>query len=171
MKFIRLIPIGIFLLLFTSCENEKSSLANNFNNDFETMGYWAESPRITREKSHSGNFSTFSDTTNIYTQTLSVRVKDIKNNNIKSILGSVWVLSNSPAAKGKLVVSIEKNGSNLIWEGVEVQNTMRVANQWTEVLLKVDVKTQLSDDCILKMYGLNDGKQKIYWDDFSLNFE
>lgn len=171
MKFTRLIPVIIFLLLNTSCENENSSLPNNFNNDFETMGYWAESPRITREKSHSGNFSTFTDTTNIYTQTLSVRIKDLKINNIKTILGSVWVLSNSPVAKGKLVVSIEKNGSNLIWQGVEVQKTMKVANKWTEVLLKADVKMQLTDDCILKMYGVNDGKQKIYWDDFSLNFE
>ena len=171
MKLSSLIYIGILLIPFTSCENKDSSIANNFNNDFETMGYWAESPRITREISHSGNFSTFSDTTTIYTQTLSIRIKDLKRKNIKSILGSVWVLSNSTTAKGKLVISVEKNGSNLVWQGVEVQKTMREANKWTEVLVKADVKTQLTDDCILKMYGVNDGKQKIYWDDFSLNFE
>lgn len=171
MKFSSLIYIGILLIPFTSCENKDNSPSNSFNNDFETMGYWAESPKITRETSHSGNFSTFSDTMNIYTQTLSIKIKDLKRKNIKALLGSVWVLSNSTAAKGKLVISVEKNGSNLIWQGIEVQRTMREANKWTEVLVKADVKTQLTDDCILKMYGVNDGKQKIYWDDFSLNFE
>lgn len=163
---------SIIVLALSACSTkEDSSSKTNFNNDFETVGYWTESPKVVRDASHSGNFATFTDSSSIYSQTLNVRVKDLKVKDIKAITASVWVLSNAQDAKGKFVLSIEKDGKNIVWQGVETQKSMHEVNKWAEVKLRVDLKAKLYDDMILKLYGINDGVRRIYWDDFSINFE
>jgi hypothetical protein len=74
-------------------------------------------------------------------------------------------------AKGKLVLSIDKNDKSVVWQGSDIQTTVKVPNKWELVQLKVDLKEPLTDDMVIKLYGLNEGKSKVYWDDFSLNFE
>ena len=73
--------------------------------------------------------------------------------------------------KGKLVLSIDKNDKSVIWQGSDIQTTVKVPNKWELVQLKIDLKEPLTDDMVIKLYGLNEGKTKVYWDDFSLTFE
>jgi hypothetical protein len=171
MKTIRLL-ILLLISSFISCESGNETGANSdYDNDMETIGHWAENPKVTREASHSGKYATFTDTTNIYSQTLSLTVKDIKQTEIKSIYASCWVLNSSQESKGKLVLSVEKEGKNIVWQGIETNKSTYVANKWSEVKMQVDLKEKLTGDMVIKLYGVNDGKFKIYWDDFNIDFK
>jgi len=68
-------------------------------------------------------------------------------------------------------LSIDKNDKSVVWQGSDIQNTVKVPNKWDLVQLKIDLKEPLTDDMVIKLYGLNEGKSKVYWDDFSLTFE
>jgi hypothetical protein len=162
--------VGISTLLF-GCGSKEEQQASVYNNDFEVMGNWSTNCQLTNEVSHSGVYSTFTDSTFIYSQTMVASCKQLKNKSPKSITASVWVMSKLQNPKGKLVLSIDKNEKSIIWQGSDIQTNVKVPNKWELVQLKVDLKEPLTDDMIIKLYGLNEGKSKVYWDDFSLNFE
>jgi len=96
--------------------------------------------------------------------------KYLKNKSPKSVEVIAWVMSQNADAKGKLVFSLEKDGKNLIWEGSEIQKVIKVSNKWMEVKLNVSLKPGIEDASIIKVYGVNDGKRKVYWDDFTVTF-
>lgn len=166
-----LLSIPVVLLLHSCNSKQSENSSSLFNNDFETLGYWSESPRVIREAAHSGSFCSYTDTASLYSQTMVIRGKDIKNKEIKSLKASAWVMSNQTDAKAKLVLSIEKDGKNIFWEGIETQRNMRAPNKWVDVSLKIDLKEKLGDDMVIKLYGLNDGQRRVYWDDFTFTTE
>ncbi|MBL0095251.1 MAG: hypothetical protein IPP46_01260 [Bacteroidetes bacterium] len=166
------IGIAFAFLLVNGCGQSNGDLKTNiYDNDFETIGYWTEDRGVVREAAHSGYFCTYTDTTHPYSQTLILSGKDIKNKEFKSIKAKVWVMSNHRDAKAKFVLSLEKDGKNVFWEGIETQRNMREVNKWVDVSLKIDLKEKISDDITIKLYGLNDGGRRVYWDDFHLTLE
>ncbi len=165
--------LGFMLLccvLMACGSNDKSELIS-FDNDFESMGYWSDGRGLVRDTASSGRYCTYSDDSHPYTQTLAVTMKDLKRNNIKAILVSCKVMSVHNDPKAKLVVSLEKEGKSLLWQGVEIQQSMKETGAWADLRLRVDVSEALSDDVLLKVYGVNDGQRRVYWDDFTINFE
>jgi hypothetical protein len=158
-------------ILSLGCGSKEEQQASVYNNDFEVMGNWSTKDQLTTEASHSGAYSTFTDSTLVFSQTMIASSKQLKNKTPKSITATVWVMSKLQNPKGKLVLSIDKNDKSVIWLGSDIQNTVKVPNKWELVQLKVDLKEPLTDDMVIKLYGLNEGKSKVYWDDFSLNFE
>jgi hypothetical protein len=165
--------LGLILLLFlvTACGSDQKSEWISLDNDFENMAYWSDGQGLVRDTAGSGRFSTYTDVSHPYTQTLAVTMKDLKRNNIKAILVSCKVMSVHNDPKAKLVVSLEKEGKNLLWQGVEIQQSMKETGAWADLRLRVDVSEALSDDVLLKVYGVNDGQRRVYWDDFTINFE
>lgn len=162
----------LFVPAFIACNSgDPSNAGAQYNNDFETIGYWTEHPGITREASYSGLFSAFTDSTRTYSATLNLKGKDLKNKEIKAISASALVLSRFQDARGKLVLSIEREGKSIVWQGVETNKSMYEADKWAEVKLRVELKEKITDDMIIKLYGLNDGIRKIYWDDFTVQFQ
>lgn len=158
-------------LIFFGCGSKKEQDASVYNNDFEVMGNWSTKDQLTTEASHSGVYSTFTDSSIVFSQTMIASCKQLKNKSPKSITATVWAMSKLQNAKGKLVLSIDKNDKSVIWQGSDIQSTVKVPNKWELVQLKIDVKEPLSDDMVIKLYGLNEGKSKVYWDDFTLIFE
>jgi len=165
------IYIAGLTILSLGCGSKEEKQASVYNNDFEVMGNWSTKDQLTTEASHSGAFSTFTDSTLVFSQTMIASSKQLKNKSPKSITASVWAMSKLQNPKGKLVLSIDKNDKSVIWQGSDIQTTVKVPNKWELVQLKVDLKEPLTDDMVIKLYGLNEGKSKVYWDDFSLTFE
>jgi len=158
-------------LFFSACSsNNNQDNGNKFSNDFEAIGTWTENQQVLRESAKSGIYSTFTDTVYAYTQTMKMEWKYLKNKSPKSVEVIAWVMSQNADAKGKLVFSLEKDGKNLIWEGSEIQKVIKVSNKWMEVKLNVSLKPGIEDASIIKVYGVNDGKRKVYWDDFTVTF-
>lgn len=161
---------GLSVLIF-GCGSKDEKQASVYNNDFEVMGNWSTKDQLTTEASHSGSFSTFTDSTLVFSQTMVASCKQLKNKSPKSITATVWAMTKLQNPKGKLVLSIDKNDKSVIWQGSDIQTTVKVPNKWELVQLKIDLKGPLTDDMVIKLYGLNEGKSKVYWDDFSLIFE
>ncbi|MFM7015430.1 MAG: hypothetical protein ACKOX3_03785 [Bacteroidota bacterium] len=162
--------VGISSLFF-GCGSKEKEQSSVYNNDFEVMGNWSSKDQLTSEASHSGTFATYTDSTLIFSQTMVASCKGLKNKSPKSLTATVWAMSKLQNAKGKLVLSIDKNDKSVVWQGSDIQNTVKVPNKWDLVQLKIDLKEPLTEDMVIKLYGLNEGKSKVYWDDFSLTFE
>ncbi len=167
----KVLYIASLTILCLGCGSKEEKQISVYNNDFEVMGNWSTRDQLTTEASHSGTFSTFTDSASVFSQTMVASCKQLKNKLLKSITANVWVMSKLQNAKGKLVLSIDKNDKSVVWQGSDVQNTVKVPNKWELVQLKIDLKEPLTEDMVLKLYGLNEGKSKVYWDDFSLTFE
>lgn len=162
------------LLLFTicstffiSCKKEKAD--NEYLNDFEAIGHWTDGQNVSRETSSSGLFCTVTDSGIPYTSTMKLNWSDLKVAHPKSAELIAWVLVRDMSAKAKLAFSIEtKEGQNILWEGVEVQRSIKEVNKWFEVKLNIDLNKEIPDDALIKVYGVNDGVKRIYWDNFLL---
>ena len=165
------LSILVVSVITFGCGTKNKEEASPFNNDFEVMGNWSTKDQLTGEASHSGVYSTYTDSTLVFSQTMVTSCKQLKNKNPKSITATVWAMSKMQNPKGKLVLSIDKNDKSVIWQGSDIQTTVKVPNKWELVQLKIDLKEPLTDDMVIKLYGLNEGKTKVYWDDFSLTFE
>jgi hypothetical protein len=167
----KVLYIASLTILFLGCGSKEEKQISVYNNDFEVMGNWSTRDQLTIEASHSGTFATFTDSTSVFSQTMVASCKQLKNKILKSITANVWVMSKLQNAKGKLVLSIDKNDKSVVWQGSDIQNSVKVPNKWELVQIKIDLKEPLTDDMVIKLYGLNEGKSKVYWDDFSLTFE
>ncbi|MBK9318839.1 MAG: hypothetical protein IPM91_08490 [Bacteroidetes bacterium] len=100
---------------------------------------------------------------------MKLKWSDLKIAHPKSAELIAWVLVRDMSAKAKLAFSIEtKEGQNILWEGVEVQRSIKEVNKWFEVKLKIDLNKEIPDDALIKVYGVNDGVKRIYWDNFLL---
>jgi len=166
-------PILLFLIfcstIFISCKKEKPD--NEYLNDFEAIGHWTEGQNISRETSSSGLYCTVTDSAIPYSATMKLKWSDVKVANPKSAELIAWVLVKDMKAKGKLAFSIEsKGGENILWEAVEVQRSIKEVNKWFEVKFKIDLNKNIPKDALLKVYGVNDGEKRIYWDNFLLRF-
>ena len=96
--------------------------------------------------------------------------RDLNITNPKSADLIAWVLVKDLKAKGKLAFSIESKGQSIIWEGAEIQKSTKEINKWTEVKFSIDLNKKIPEDALIKIYGVNDGKERIFWDDFLLRF-
>lgn len=162
--------IYILLALFiTSCDMNSNN-DSSYLNDFEAIGFWTDGQNISRETASSGLFCTITDSMIPYTQTMKLDWKDIKVPQPKSATLIAWALTRDLSAKGKLVFSIETNNKNIIWEGTEVQTVVKEINKWYEVKLSIDLNKSIPKDAVVKVYGVNDGTKRIYWDNFQLQF-
>ncbi|MBK9639275.1 MAG: hypothetical protein IPO63_16305 [Bacteroidetes bacterium] len=160
--------ITLASIIFSSCKNDKSNA--EYLNDFEAIGHWTNNQNITRETASSGLFCTVTDTSIPYTQTMKLNWSDLKVENPKSAIIIAWVLVRDLKAKGKLVFSMDSNEKNIMWIGEEVQQRVKEINKWTEVKFKIDLSKKIPADASIKIYGVNDGEYRIYWDDFLLTF-
>lgn len=161
---------ALFVILYCSCNKGDSNSKGIYLNDFEAIGHWTDGQNISRETASSGLYCTITDSTIPYSQTMKLNWNDLKITNPKSADLIAWVLVKDLKAKGKLAFSIESKGQSIIWEGAEIQKSTKEINKWTEVKFSIDLNKKIPEDALIKIYGVNDGKERIFWDDFLLRF-
>ena len=70
--------IGLTIISF-GCGSKEEKQASIYNNDFEVMGNWSNKDQLTTDASHSGIYSTFTDSTFVFSQTMIASCKQLKN--------------------------------------------------------------------------------------------
>ena len=100
----RILFIVVVSTLLFGCRSKEEQQISFYNNDFEVMGNWSTKEQLTTEASHSGTFSTFTDSTFIFSQTMVASGKQLKNKTVKGITASVWVMSTrSPVVRWQAI--------------------------------------------------------------------
>lgn len=167
MKQSRIIILFILSLLSVACNNENKG-EGTYYNDFETMGYWSESPKIAKNVGHSGNFCVFTDSATEYTEGFRLPVTDIKKSKPKYIEASGWVMSNDVNAKAQLVVTLDSVGKAVAWNGAQTQKVILGVGKWYELSVTIQLPENISPNEKILMYGWYGGGGKVYFDDLLL---
>ncbi len=172
MRILKAILSGITLAtLLTACGNDKQLPENTISTDFESLGQWSKSAVIAKGIAHSGLYSTFTDSSHEYSQTFEVALADLPVKTPKKITVKAWVMGKSMNTDSKLVVSVEKDGKSIAWQGDGVKPVIKAPMTWTEFQTSVNVGTTIPDGAILKIYGWNQGKEPVYFDDVAISLE
>ncbi len=165
-----------FLLVFVSCLsliacNDGKSGNGIYYNDFETMGYWSDSPKIVRNIGHSGTFSVFTDANNEYTEGFKVRMGDIKISNQHLVTATAWVMANDVNAKSQLVINIDSSGKSIAWVASQTQPVILTPGKWFELKCTLSLPNNLNPDDKLFVFGWYNGSGKVYYDDLLIKVE
>lgn len=160
----------LVILLATACDYGLEQAPGTYNNDFEIMGYWGNPSKLTQEMSRSGKYSTFTDREHEFSETFSLKLKEVSKP-VKSVKLNVWIRSQTRDAKAVLVLALDSQGKTIFWKGAEVQKWLLKRDTWTEITIEENLPDNLPEDAVLKIYGWNNGDHRVYWDDFVIRVE
>jgi hypothetical protein len=160
-----------FAFLFAACGSDENN-DNRYTNDFESIGHWGAFPKVTRELSHSGLFSAYTDKDNEFSMTFQLNSKDLKQKKPKHIHASCWAAGKVATAEGLLVISVDKDGKNLLWQSYGLKSIIQAPMTWYKLECGLSIPDNLPDGATFKVYGWSNGTQSlIFWDDFNIEFE
>ena len=162
--------IPLFLLLFSLV-----GYGQVFCNDFEkydTSGFWKEEDLKDSVFAYSGKYSVFSDSLHPY----GIGVKtlfpdDVRSKNcILKIEGQT--LSENAGNKAIYVVTLQKNGKNILWKGIPLADVLKEKEKWYRFSDSLIIPANITASATLKTYLWNaDGKSKTFVDDLMFSFK
>ncbi len=154
-----------------SCKQQTSESANsdfNYTSSFEELGRWSNSDAISREMSHTGQFSTFTDSGKIYSQTFFIERGDLKNNHAQTLHAEAWVLSNQPGAASSLVISVEHDDKIVDRSEADAAKILTTGMHWEKITCDLKLAEPVEQGYKIKVYGWYRGGARVYWDDFCI---
>lgn len=116
---------------------------------------------------YSGKFSNYSRQ-NSFSTTYTLNLDTLLNKKIQ-ISANCWIKSN-PDSKVNLVISLENESMNNIWNGVDINNQIIDYNEWNNISNYLEYSNDIPGT-ILKAYLWNTGNQTVIFDSFEVRIE
>lgn len=134
----------------------------DFENDPDN--FW-KNINISKEKSHSGNFSAYIDSTMEYGLTFKSSELSALIDKPYNLQFSSYFLSQS-YIDAEIVVSINSEGKNIYYKSYNLKDLVKEKNVWTYTQLIFPLPVIKSKDFELAIYIWNTGKSEFWYDDF-----
>jgi hypothetical protein len=74
----------------------------------------------------------------------------------------------NPNYHGLFVVSLEHNDKVYFWQGIDIDNIVKVGHAWRKVSFKLEIPAATDSTDLLKIYALNPHPVDLYMDDFTV---
>lgn len=167
------------VLLLTGCsqKSDDATVAKNLAfNDFENLDGWlADSPALktlTHTKAHSGKYSTMVSSDYEFSLGYNNALSRLSPDWPAKLTISAWVMVPNDQAGAKLVTEIKssnKQESNLLWEGLELNKAVKLYNQWQYIEQTITMPTAAKPTSRLLVYLWRaDSKASVYLDDLKI---
>ncbi len=157
--------------LLNSCGDKKSGDGIYFN-DYEVLGNWTENhPKLKYGLGKSGLYCGFTDSTVEYTETLRLRIGDVKVEHPKFITATAWVMSNDINSKSQLVISVDSIGKNIAWSANQSEKVIKSPGKWYQIKCTLPLPKQINPDSKVNLFGWANSKERVYYDDMMLVVE
>jgi len=141
-----------------------------FSNDFEGDKVWGSPKNITSEKAFSGNKSGFALKGSIYGPSLIVNPKLSPQENLLGVIIKGKIFSeNLNSHKTKIVIQA-KSLENKIWKSFKVKNLIKHEKKWCDFTVTYQLPSWIKESKKVRIYLLNESKEKCYLDDFKVIF-
>ena len=157
----------LFVLMNNSCRNNSKL---SFSQDFEQMAGWEQTPTLVKEKGHSGLYFTRTGLEYEFSKSFALRLGDISTEKVRRIDMGAWIRISEPAAKAKLVLSIESGDSAVFWQAIDTESASPKPGEWTRLYFTFDLPDDFQPDYVVKMYLWNVSKKTVDADDFDIHF-
>ena len=105
------------------------------------------------------------DDVHAYGPALTIKLQDANLQPGQYVRASCRVFSDYGAWGNKLVMSIERDGKSLLWEGVRLQNNLSVNRAWNQVYFDAPLPADALPTDQLKVYVLSENGASCYVDD------
>ncbi len=160
----------VIIALIEGCS--KNKVESFYDNNFEAQGNWSESPLIIKGHAKSGLYSTITDSSIEYSQTARIKIADLFNKPSGTVKVSAWVMTKDSDSKAKLVISLDKEGKSLVWNGIDIKPAVKNAENWYEVTCELKLPAKTDTSATILIYGWNNsGNGLVFWDDFKVKVE
>jgi len=171
--------IVFFLIAIVSLSNCKKSRVNSakqlkYFNNFEQISGWNNynlDYMLSNQLSSDGKFSCQTDSINMYSLGLGLKLKDITKIGLKNVTISSKVYPEK-GASATFVIQIFKGNTKdttLFWYGLESKTVLKEEQKWSEMKQTIELPTLPASSRIF-IYFWNTGKQPFYIDEFSVVF-
>jgi len=160
---------GLFIvLLFTGCGNFENKKKLLFSNNLESIYGWNPDTKIIRIDSHSGHFSAYADSTEIYNLGFRLPLKDISLEKIYHARAKVWANCSALNNSSFLVVCLISKNESKAYSSTKVENFTTKTGVWFGVECLLDLPNDASPDDELVVYVMNQGKDRVLFDDMEI---
>ena len=148
-----------------SSERVESISLNNFERS-ELLNWGKLSDNDVTSSEHLSGSRSYVLKPNSYSTTYSFALDSIPFSNLQ-IAVDCWGKSKKYAylKKVSIIVSIENNQGNILWKGTVIDDQLIDGNQWNHLFAFANYIHE-KQNCTIKVYVWNTGKQDIYLDDF-----
>ena len=169
-----LLAVFVFMFTLQSCTRKQRSDNYHYFQSFDELKGWVPEPQSLTDElvTHSGKYCVYTNDANPYSPTLKLKFNDIDKSKPKKIKATVWCYTTSKFCKGSLCFQI-KNPENeyKLWVATPFEDVVSAQNTWTKVEVLADIpQSAFYSENEIAMYVWNTGKDKIFLDDFALEF-
>jgi len=109
------------------------------------------------------------DSTKQYSPGFNAKASEINGGNFSRLEVDLAAFSSEEIKNTIIVLSIENEGETYYWRGSQVQNFV-FPGKWGQAFLSTEIPEIKSPDDVLKIYGWNPGKSKVFIDDLEVRF-
>jgi len=168
-NFIRTIGfLTVFLFFFPGCSHFQDKKKLLFSNNLESIYGWNPDTKIIRIDSHSGKFSAYADSTQIFNLGFRLPLKDISPETIYHVRAKVWANCTALNSDSYLVITLISHGENKNYSNAKVENFTTKTGTWFGVECLFDLPGNVSPDDELVVYVMNHSKDRVYFDDMEI---
>lgn len=160
---------GISFSFFGCRVNPDQKELKVFNN-LEAVEGWRSDMQLIKMQAHSGIFATWSDTDQVYSLAYHLPLKGITNDQIYHVVAKVWAQCTRLSSRSFLVASLDSGGQHKVYKSVQVETFTDRTNVWFGVRLDLDLPDNARPEDELYVYVMNEGKDKVYFDDMEIEF-
>jgi hypothetical protein len=142
--------------------------------DLENDSTLEKTGNLSKDYSHSGQFSSVIKGKDDYSSTVSKKISDVLNDTIKSVWVSAWLYPLSDNSECTLAMEIRNNEDELVfWKGKSTATMNLKAKTWQKLNAALNLSPEdyrkVSPDDHIFVYVVNNSRNKIYVDDFTIS--
>ncbi|HBZ66185.1 MAG TPA: DUF4843 domain-containing protein [Bacteroidales bacterium] len=145
-----------------------SRYQTSFFNDCDKGIIWGQMQTLTTDMAHSGEKSSMTGAGNDYSITFEYPLKVIPDSLKKTINVEFWLHQPSLNHDAKLVIQASGQGFHDYWNGYDIKSIVKDINVWARYNISISVPDSIKQADLIKIYVLNQSKEKIYIDDFKI---
>lgn len=167
-----LMALSAMAFMYACSGNEDIAKTENklvYSSDME-YEKWMGAQSLVNERAHSGKFSSKVDSNSNYSFGFTEIFKNISDPAPAFANVSVWVNYPVTGIKSTLVVSVDAPDQNFFWFGTELQDSIKVANQWQEIKTLITLPADIKPDYKIVVYVFSNDKKTFYVDDLKVEF-
>ncbi|MBN1951725.1 MAG: hypothetical protein JW801_11015 [Bacteroidales bacterium] len=155
---------------------EKMNYSNTYQTDFfndceNKHVVWGQMQTITTEAAYSGKKSSQTGAGHDFSITMEYPLKVIPDSLKKNIAIELMLHQTSLNHDAQLVIQASGSDFNNYWCRYDIKEKVKKEDKWLKYNMLVDIPDSIKQADLLKIYVYNPSKEKIYIDDFRIEFE
>jgi len=168
------ICIAVFLLtlLFSSCNLGNKNVDHGYYvQDFDNLYYWYHPAQVTKERAHSGSYSTYVDETHPFSQTFEMNLGEAKYKGYKKIRIKAWCFKETVDTQAGLSASVTSGSTQLAYNSSDLAVNLLRPQSWGLCTFSLDLPEENPADGLIRVYLWTVAGHKAYVDDVEIIFK